>query len=153
MSHADAVRDLIHAGADAVAVGTLLLRADEAGTSETHRAALKAGAGIAGAGVAAASGATTRDTAAGRGARGTETVMTRAFTGRYARALRNGFINRHDAHAIGSYPEVHHLTRAIRQRAAATGDAERLHLWAGTGYAAGRDAPVADILAELTKLL
>src|SRR5829696_2359381 len=59
----DPAAALIAAGAQAVAVGTLLLRAEEAGTVQTHRDAL----------------------ATRRGA-----VMTCAFTGRPARALRNG---------------------------------------------------------------
>src|SRR5699024_1004984 len=36
----DAVRRLLDAGAQAIAVGTLLLRTDEAGTSPTHKRAL-----------------------------------------------------------------------------------------------------------------
>ena len=108
-----AVRELLDAGAEAVAIGTLLLRTVEAGTSPTHRAALA-------------------------DPRFTETVITHAFTGRPARALRNGFIDRHDHDAPNAYPAVHHLTRALRQAAGHAGDADRLHLWAGTGY---RNAP------------
>ena len=109
----NAVRSCLEAGAEAVAVGTLLLRADEAGTSPTHKRALA-------------------DPAF------TETVITRAFTGRPARALRNGFIDRHEPNSLDAYPAVHHLTRALRQAAGKAGDADRLHLWAGTGY---RNAP------------
>ena len=121
-----AVRDLMAAGAEAVAVGTMLLRADEAGTSPTHRAAL-----------------------ADRPEAGT--VVTRAFTGRPARALRNGFIQRHDEVAPIGYPAVHHLTRELRRRAAAAGDAERLHLWAGTGYRRAAAEPVARIFEKLSR--
>ncbi|OCG75217.1 NAD(P)H-dependent flavin oxidoreductase [Microbacterium sediminis] len=117
------VRELLDAGAVAVAVGTLLLRTDEAGTSPTHRAALA-------------------DPAA------TETVLTRAFTGRPARALRNGFIDRHP-HAPTAYPAVHHLTRQLRQAAGAAGDADRLHLWAGVGWRAAPTGPAADVLRAL----
>lgn len=119
-----AVRELLRAGAAAVAVGTLLLRTDEAGTTPTHREALSEP--------------------------GRFTTVTRAFTGRPARALRNGFIARHEAQAITAYPEVHHLTRALRGRAAAAGDADRLHLWAGTGFRAARTEPVAETLKRLT---
>lgn len=121
---ARAVRDLLAAGAVAVAVGTLLLRTDEAGTSATHRAAL--------------------DDPAFR-----ETVLTRAFTGRPARALRNGFVDRHQASAPVAYPAVHHLTRPLRQAASAAGDADRLHLWAGTGY---RSAPSGSVAALIERL-
>jgi nitronate monooxygenase len=119
-----AVRALLDSGADAVAVGTLLLRTDEAGTSQTHRDALADPAFE-------------------------ETVITHAFTGRPARALRNGFVDRHGAHAPLAYPAVHHLTRELRRAASATGDADRLHLWAGTGYRSAPSGPVADVIRWL----
>lgn len=120
----DAVRALLESGAECVAVGTLLLRTDEAGTSKTHRDALSR---------------TQRR----------ETVVTRAFTGRPARALRNGFIDRHSASAPVAYPAVHHLTRALRQAAGRAGDAERLHLWAGTGYPSAPAGPAASVVRWL----
>ncbi len=122
----DAVHRLRAAGAAAVAVGTLLLRTDEAGTSPTHRAALT-------------------DPAF------TETVITRAFTGRPARALRNTFIDQHEPTAPVAYPALHHLTRPIRQAAAAAGDANRLHLWAGTGYRSAPTGPAADVIGSLAE--
>ncbi|MGO2140331.1 MAG: nitronate monooxygenase [Leucobacter sp.] len=122
---ADAVRGFLSGGAEAVAVGTLLLRTDEAGTSETHRRALASG-------------------------EFDETVITRVFTGRPARALRNGFVDRHAHEEITAYPAVHHLTRELRARAGTAGDTDRLHLWAGTGYRAARAEPVAQTIARLT---
>lgn len=120
----DAVRALLDAGAAAVAVGTLLLRATEAGTTPTHRAALA-------------------DPAF------TETVLTHAFTGRPARALRNGFVDRHDVSAPYGYPELHHLTRDLRRAAAVAGDPHRLHLWAGTGWRAAQERPAGEIVRGL----
>lgn len=120
-----AVQALLAAGAEAVAVGTLLLLADEAGTSPTHRAAL------------------TSSTF-------TETVLTRAFTGRPARALRNGFADRHGHHAPTAYPAVHHLTRELRQAAGKAGNADTLHLWAGPGWRSAPRRPAADIIAWLS---
>lgn len=119
-----AVRAFLDAGAVAVAVGTLLLRTPEAGTSATHRAAL---------------GSLSFD----------ETVVTRAFTGRPARALRNGFIDRHGSRAPFAYPAVHHLTRPLRQAAARSGDADRLHLWAGEGYRYAAAEPAGDVISRL----
>lgn len=58
------------AGAEAVQLGTAYLLAEEAGTSAPHRTALTAPAF-------------------------TETVRTRAFTGRVARGLRNAFTDQH----------------------------------------------------------
>lgn len=119
-----AVSDLLAAGAEAVAVGTLLLRADEAGTSATHRTALADPAFA-------------------------TTVVTHAFTGRPARALRNGFTERHGATAPFGYPELHHLTRDLRRAAAVAGDPHRLHLWAGTGHRSALAAPAAEIVRGL----
>ena len=45
----------------------------------------------------------------------TETVVTRCFSGRYARGLRNRFIDEHDADAPNGYPEIHYLTSPVRQ--------------------------------------
>jgi NAD(P)H-dependent flavin oxidoreductase YrpB (nitropropane dioxygenase family) len=115
---------LLEAGAGAVAVGTLLLRTDECGVSQTHKDALADPAFE-------------------------ETVITRAFTGRPARALRNRFVERHGASAPVGYPAVHHLTRALRQAAAAAGDAQRLHLWAGTGYRNARTGPARAVVDAL----
>ena len=120
-----AVEALLAAGAEAAAVGTLLLLADEAGTSPTHRAALTGGAF-------------------------SETVLTKAFTGRPARALRNGFADRHGSHAPAAYPAVHHLTRELRQAAGKAGDADTLHLWAGTGWRSAPRRPAGDIIAWLS---
>lgn len=120
------VKGLLKAGAEAVAVGTLLLRTDESGASQTHKDALA-------------------DPAY------TETTITHAFTGRPARALRNGFIDRHESTAPYGYPAIHHLTRPLRQAAAKAGDADRLHLWAGTGFRAAREGSAADVVRELAR--
>jgi NAD(P)H-dependent flavin oxidoreductase YrpB (nitropropane dioxygenase family) len=122
---ADDVRDVRRAGAAAAVVGTVLLRADESGATAAHRAAL-----------------------ADPSRRGT--VVTRAFTGRPARALRNAFTDRYDGIAPLGYPAVHHLTRPLRAAAAAVGDAERLNLWAGAGYRHAGTGPVAELLARLS---
>lgn len=120
------VRELLQAGAEAVAVGTLLLRTDESGASQTHKDALA-------------------DPAY------TETTITHAFTGRPARGLRNGFIDRHEATAPYGYPAIHHLTRPLRQAAAKAGDPERLHLWAGTGYREARTGPAGEVIRGLAE--
>lgn len=115
------VRAALGAGAVAVQVGTALLLADEAGTDPTHRAAL---------------------------AEYDDTAVTRAFTGRWARGLRNRFVEQH-ADAPAGYPAVHHLTRPLRRQAARAGDADQLHLWAGTGFRHAVEGTVADILEAL----
>jgi nitronate monooxygenase len=112
----------IGAGAQAVMVGTALLRTDECGASAAQKHAM------------------TQD----RG-----TVITRAFTGRPARALRNGFTERHTAGAPLGYPAIHYLTTGMRTAAVKAGDAERINLWAGTGYAAAQPGSAAKVLSAL----
>jgi NAD(P)H-dependent flavin oxidoreductase YrpB (nitropropane dioxygenase family) len=123
VASSDDVRAVLTAGADAVAVGTLLLLADESGASAAHRAGLAD--------------------------RARATTVMRAWTGRPARGLPNAFSDAYDATAPLGYPALHHLTRPLRRAAAAAGDSERVNLWAGTGYRAARAAPVAQILAGL----
>ncbi|MDP9795826.1 nitronate monooxygenase [Catenuloplanes nepalensis] len=116
------VRELLDAGATAVQAGTAFLLADEAGTRAAHRVALT---------------------------EARETVVTRAFTGRPARALRNHFTDVYGPYAPLAYPAVHHLTASIRAAAAARNDAESINLWAGTAYADARPGPAGGILRTL----
>lgn len=111
-------------GAAAVQLGTAFLRSPEAGTSEAHRMALA-----------------TLDR---------PTVLTRAFTGRWARGIVNRFIQDHEAEAPAAYPHVHQLTAPLRAAARAAGDMESLHLWAGVGYRQAREAPAGEIVERLS---
>jgi NAD(P)H-dependent flavin oxidoreductase YrpB (nitropropane dioxygenase family) len=122
------VAAVIHSGAGAVMAGTPLLRTPESGASPVHQAAIA-------------------DHSRG------ETVLTRCFTGRPARALRNRFIDQYTATAPAGYPAVHHLTSPIRKAAAAEGDPEAVHMWAGTGYQHAAQAPAADVLRGLASAL
>ncbi|WP_210603479.1 NAD(P)H-dependent flavin oxidoreductase [Brevibacterium oceani] len=118
------VAELLDAGASAVVVGTLLLRSDEAGTAPTHRAALAAD-------------------------EFTQTQLTRAFTGRPARALVNDFVRDFDRLAVDAYPAVHHLTKEFRAAAKKADDPHGLHLWAGTGYRNAREGSAETIIKDL----
>lgn len=122
------VAAVLRAGATAAAVGTVLLRADESGASATHRAALI-------------------DPAR------TGTVITRAFTGRPARGLRNRFIDDFETSAPLGYPAIHYLTSPLRKAAAAAGESDLVHLWAGTGYRHAREESTATILTDLATLI
>jgi len=114
----------LRAGAEATLVGTVLLRTHESGASEAHKAALT-------------------DPAF------TETTLTHAFTGRPARGLRNRFIDTYEPVAPLGYPALHHLTTGLRKAAAAAGDTDLVHLWAGTGWREARAESVADALGRL----
>jgi len=119
-----AVAAALHGGADAVMVGTALLRSDESGASAVHKAALAD---------------------PGRG----PTVLTRAFTGRPARGLVNTFTRRYSELAPVGYPAIHHLTSGLRKAAAAAGNPELVHLWAGAGYRNATTGPAGTILTGL----
>lgn len=118
----------LHAGAEATMVGTLLLRTDESGASAPHQRALADPA---------------FDT----------TVLTRAFTGRPARGLRNAFVDRYESSAPAGYPAVHHLTAPLRRAAAEAGDQGLLHLWAGTAFRRAVQEPTGRTLRRLTDAL
>jgi nitronate monooxygenase len=114
------------AGADAVQVGTLLLRTHEAGTSAAYREALGSG-------------------------RYTETAVTRAFSGRLARGVRNGFLDRFTNMAPAAYPQVNQMTKPIRAAAAQAGDPEAIALWAGPQFAAAQEVPAAEVVRGILR--
>lgn len=118
------VAAVLHRGAVAAQVGTALLLSDEAGTSSAHRTALK------------------------NPVFGT-TVVTRAFSGRYARGLENNFTRLLDNVAPLGYPEVNQMTSPIREAAAAMEDPNGIPLWAGTSFKEAQPGPAADIIAGL----
>jgi nitronate monooxygenase len=125
LATADDIRQVVSAGAVAVQLGTAFLLADEAGSSPVHRAALK-------------------------DPQFTETVVTRSFSGRYARGLRNRFIDEHEAEAPFGYPEVHYLTSPVRAAAVRAGDPHGVNVWAGTGFRELKTGSAAQIIATLT---
>jgi nitronate monooxygenase len=121
MTGADAA-ELMHAGATAVALGTAFLDCPEAGTAPVHRHALTHRSG---------------------------TTVTRAFTGRSARALTTTWTERFSEAAPAAYPHVHHLTAPLRAHGKATGEAELVNLWAGTGHERIRAMPAAELARTL----
>ncbi|OBA77438.1 2-nitropropane dioxygenase [Mycobacterium sp. 1554424.7] len=121
---AEDVAGVLRRGAVAAQVGTALLLSDEAGTSQAHRTAMK-------------------NQLFGK------TIVSRAFSGRYARSLENDFIRRLDTVAPLGYPEVHQMTLPIREAATEREDPDGMTLWAGTSFDEARPGPVADIVAGL----
>ena len=111
------------AGARAGALGTAFLRCPEAGTSPAHQQVLA------------------------RGER--PTALTRAFTGRLARGIRNRFLDDHTDAAPSAYPQVHHLTSPLRAHGRSTGDGDLVNLWAGQAYALADDLPAEQIVRRV----
>jgi nitronate monooxygenase len=118
------VRAVIAAGAVAAQCGTAFLRCPESGAHPRHKAALA-------------------------DPRYTETTLTRAFSGRPARALVNRFVRDHDG-APAAYPEINNATRPLRAAAAARGDTEAMSLYAGQGYRSATEQPAAEIIERLS---
>lgn len=124
------VRAALDAGASAAALGTAFLACPESGAPEPYKRALLA-------------------------ARADRTVITRAFSGRPARGLENGFVRSLAGReaAILPYPLQNALTRDMRQAAARAGDADHLSLWAGQGVAGIRSMPAAELVRTLVEEL
>ncbi|MFF0213031.1 nitronate monooxygenase [Streptomyces althioticus] len=112
------------AGASAAQLGTAFVAAHESGAHALHKQAL------------------TNPLFA-------RTELTRAFTGRPARALVNRFLREHGPYAPAAYPEVHHLTAPLRKAAAKAGDAQGLALWAGQGHRMARELPAGQLVEVL----
>ena len=121
------VKRAIDLGAVAAQCGTAFLLADEAGTNPVHRAALK-------------------------DPQFTETVLTRAFTGRYARGLRNRFIEEHDDEALFGFPEVGRLTAPVQLASVRAGDPHGTSLWAGVAFRQAKRASATEIMGDLWSL-
>ncbi len=119
-----AVAAVLVAGASAAQLGTAFMLASEAGTHPAHRAAL---------------------------VDDTPTALTRAFTGRQARGLRNRFLVEHSPDAVSAYPEIHHATAPLRAAARAAGDPGGFNLWAGQAHRLARAAPAGEIVATLAE--
>lgn len=109
-------------GARAAALGTAFLDCPEAATAPVHRSALHDDA---------------------------PTRLTRAFSGRTARGIENGFLRAHSGSAPAAYPEVHHLTSPMRKVARQAGLADYVNLWAGQAYPLTAAAPAADLVRDL----
>jgi nitronate monooxygenase len=117
-------------GASGVQIGTGFLATRESNASAPHRAAL-------------------------RSPEARVTVLTRLFSGRLARAIKNGFIRDMAAAEsdVPGYPLQNALMLPIRRAAAERGDAEHLNLWSGQAapLVGTRERGAAEYLASLVR--
>jgi nitronate monooxygenase len=113
-------------GADAVQLGTAFLPCPESGAPAAYKRALLA-------------------------AKTDTTVITRAFSGRPARGLTNGFIAMVAGKegAILPFRQQNDLTRPMRNEAGKQGAPDFISLWAGQGVTRSRAMPAADLVATL----
>ncbi|MER0239390.1 nitronate monooxygenase [Fulvimarina sp. MAC8] len=114
-------------GASAVQIGTGFLRTPEAGLNPAWADAL----------------ATTS---------ATETALTRGFSGRLGRAVRNRYVEAIESGALpepAPYPVQRGLTAAMRSDAAQKQDIIRMQAWAGQSARLAQARPAGDILREI----
>ena len=102
------IKDILKVGANAVQLGSAFLCAEESGSNEIYKQALLS--------------------------KNYETVMTRAFTGRLARGIKNTFTNTYAALAPKCYPAVHFMTQPIRKAALENENPNNMSMWAGINY-------------------
>jgi nitronate monooxygenase len=114
------VADLLARGADMVVAGTAFLRCPESGAPAVLKEALGA-------------------------ASHTGTTITRAFSGRRARALVNAMVEGHPG-APAAYPEINNATRPLRAASARAGDTGHMSLYAGTGFHGAAARPAAEVV-------
>lgn len=81
------------------------------------------------------------------------TKVTRAFSGRPARGIRNAMMTELDKYEreLPGFPAMNTLTRGIRNAAAKAGDAEALSLWAGQAASLARPMPAGELLRLLAR--
>ncbi|MFD3540948.1 nitronate monooxygenase [Streptomyces sp. NPDC058662] len=115
---------VLAAGAEAAQLGTAFLACPESGADPLHKKSLTDPLFV-------------------------RTELTRAFSGRPARGLVNRFMREHGPYAPAAYPQVHHLTSALRRAAAAAGDPQGMALWAGQGHRLARTLPAGELVEVL----
>ena len=115
-------------GASAVQVGTAFLACEESAASPVQRDALFAPDAV-------------------------RTDLTKAFTGRLARGIRNRFMEDLRSHQdrLPQYPVQGWFTAPIKSAAAEQGRAELMSLWAGQGAPLVRNRSAVSLVAELEK--
>ena len=121
------VEAALAAGATQVQLGTAFLRCTESGAHPLYKAALA-------------------------DPRFTSTAITRAFSGRRARSLVNGFMRAHED-VPPAYPEINHVTRPLRAAAAAAGDPDHMSLYAGKGFRRAEERSAGEIIEQLAPAL
>ncbi len=120
-----AVAAVLALGATAAQVGSAFLLSDESAVPPPYRRVLQSDAAH-------------------------RTTLTRVFSGRHARGVRNQFVDEMTgADEIAPYPQQHYLTRDIRSAATAQGRPEYLSLWTGQAVALAKPLPAAEIVARL----
>ena len=85
------------------------------------------------------------------GSKDISTVLTKAFSGKYARGIKNRFIEEMSSleDEVPSYPVQNTLTRSIRNASNDKGEADFMSLWAGQGSAMSRKRTAQELVNTL----
>lgn len=78
-----------------------------------------------------------------------QTVLTRVFSGKYARAIDNKFIHRMKDKNILDYPIQNALTNQVRKIAKEKGDPDFMSLWAGVGASYCAEISAIELIKKL----
>jgi nitronate monooxygenase len=120
------IRAALELGAQAAQLGTAFLLCPEAGTSAPYRQALQSDAAK-------------------------TTVITRAFSGRAARGIRNRFTDAFEGVTVPAFPRHQDLTKDIRAAATAQGRTDLMQLWSGQGAPLIRAMPAGELVQTLLR--
>ena len=118
------IAEMLDAGAAAAQLGTAFLVCDESGAPEAYKKALLA-------------------------AKEDTTVVTRVYSGRPARGLRNAFIDMADGVPVLPFRQQNDLTRPMRNESGKQGTPDYISLWAGRNVARVRAMPAAKLMETL----
>ena len=113
-------------GAEGVQMGTAFLPCPESGIHPKYKEAVLA-------------------------AKSEETSLTRAFSGKPARGIRNRFMEEMDEQEVPAYPVQNAYTKDIRAAAAKEDRIEFLSLWAGQAAGLGRAVPAAEVVESTAR--
>jgi nitronate monooxygenase len=121
-----AIAAVLALGAQAAQVGTAFLLCPESGASEVHRKAIAS-------------------------MDGDETTITRAFSGKPARAVRNRFIDSAERAGLPflPFPVQQKLTAPLRAASAREGSPDHIAGWSGQAGSLGRRLPAQDLVRTL----
>lgn len=116
-------------GADGVQIGTAFLACEESNAPPAHREALV-------------------------GPRAAHTVLTRAFSGRLARGLRNTLADALENHSVSllPYPCQSQLVGALREKAIRTGRIDLIALWSGQSAPLLRHQQAKELFQDLVNV-
>ncbi|HUS28628.1 MAG TPA: nitronate monooxygenase [Kofleriaceae bacterium] len=120
----EAIRAVLSLGASAAQLGTAFMCCPEAGTAPAHREAL---------------------------ATATTTTITRAFSGRPARGIRNRMTDTFARTDPAPFPQQQRLTAEIRREASKRGRTDLMQMWAGQAAPLVRAMPAAELVATLAR--